>query len=1305
MKLSKLSCAVLSVIALSACGGGGGSSGSHNNQEEPQPQPQPIEETGVVVQDFQFNAFSSLDAAEVVTGGNFDSNSKTTVCLDLSHDNSCQDEQYSVSGTGLSFSNKLEWPEDLDVSGMNIIADNNNFVYSIPADSGINGVAAQGTSVQKRIKVYINPASNALHADKLGKDVILGGYTGAKYSSNDFSAQKDYSALDQEIITFADTLVSVLNYSNKEKLAYTEVRDIVSGALQKIIDALKDLSVSPVQIVVSVDTHNDYNHLANNVNPDPEVPVTNNPPVADFNFEVSADGAVIFSNNSSDPENDKLTYKWKFGDNAESDEASPTHKYKKNGKYTVYLNVTDSGNLSNYITKEVNVDSISEGGNDNPDTPVADENNAPIAYFYYEDTDEGLVKFTNNSSDPDNDKLTYKWNFGDNSESNKKSPNHTFKKNGMYTVTLTVTDSHNLTSTITKDVIVASVSAIDPPVENSAPVANFSYEDTDEGLVKFTNNSSDPDNDKLTYKWNFGDNSESNKKSPNHTFKKNGKYTVTLTVTDSHNLTSTITKDIIVASVSSIDPSVENHVPVANFSYSVDNNLKVTFINTSTDSDGDELSSIWCIQGTECFDQDDLEYSFSQAGTYKVSLSVNDGNKISTITKDIKVDPVPISNNEPIADFTYTVGSDGVVAFSNNSSDPDGDSLTYTWKFGDASVSSKKSPTHKYTNNGTYTVYLKVTDTGNLSHYVTKKVKVDTITKEEFAAFSYNVAPDGDGKVTVSNTSSIENVKEIRWDFGDGTDPAFGDNQEHTYSQSGEYAIELTVTTNDGTVFHESTSVKVDVADATELYCRNRESSSAQVDFDVIPGSNRIFTFINRSHDEAGPLTYKWEVTAREGFITQDFDPKFVFSRNYARDSRYYDVGVYETDDLTDSPQIKVSDSNSDRITFGVKLTARDICGFETVQRISVRPTSKNLSYCVAINHEDLNDLISEASQVNGYVDCEHDMYEESGSSGYDNCKFSWKKFDYLYKRSTFSSYSDPTTFEYGTFSYGSNSLTKGFHIDDPLWYESTDSRGITRVRGDSGDATCRQYVLADWYSPDHWPDGTIVAGDTTYRAIETVPCGGETPHNAKILGVCKALSGSWISFSGNLAVPVNEETTVVNINTVSNAMARLGSKVILGNYSGTDYDEKTFSPSTSYDTLDDNVKLFGDTVFYFLKLFNEGQFSKDQLKQIVSNGLEAVVNAKSSGISDVQIIHDIANHRNYDHLHELQPYTDDNNRAPTADFTCLVENILNKDNTWGDTILTTTNLSSDPDNDELSYYWRPVYSNSSTLPIQKIFL
>ena len=750
MKFSKLSCAVLSVIAISACGGGGGSSGSHDNQVEPQPepQPQPIEEAGVVVQDFQFNAFSTFDVADIITGGNFDINSKTTVCLDTNGDNSCNGENYSVSGTGLTFTDKLEWPEDLDVSGMNIIADNNNFIYSIPADSGIYDVAAQGTSVQKRIKVYLNPASNALHADKLGKDAILSGYSGSKYSSGDFSAQKDYSTLDQEIITFADTLVSVLNNSNKKNLAYTEVRDIVLGGLQKIVDALKDLSVSPVQIVVSVDTHNDYNHLANNVNPDPEVPVTNNPPVADFNFEVSADGVVNFSNNSSDPENDKLTYKWKFGDNAESDEASPTHKYQNNGMYTVYLNVTDSGNLSNYITKEVSVDSISEGGNnDNPDPEVPITNDPPVADFNFEVSADGVVNFSNNSSDPENDILTYEWEFGDNAESDEASPTHKYKNNGKYTVYLKVTDSGNLSNYITKEINVDSISegGNDEPEqdENHAPIAYFEFEETDEGLVIFKNYSSDPDNDKLKYKWNFGDNDDLNsvinEKSPNHRYSGNGKYIVTLTVTDGL-LTSMYKSTVYVDSASPTTYSA----PDVSFFYEEVTDGVIFFYNRTIDPnlsyvldpDDNALTYKWEFgDGTESYERSP-KHKYKENGTYSVYLTVSGYGQSSDRYNPVSVVSVgshkddEVINNKPIAGFSNNVGSKGRITFTNNSScpDKDNDMLLYIWNFGDNSESNIKSPSHTFKKNGKYTVTLTAIDSSrNLTDTITKEIKVRSV--------------------------------------------------------------------------------------------------------------------------------------------------------------------------------------------------------------------------------------------------------------------------------------------------------------------------------------------------------------------------------------------------------------------------------------------------------------------------------------------------------------------------------------------------------------------------------------------------
>lgn len=51
--------------------------------------------------------------------------------------------------------------------------------------------------------------------------------------------------------------------------------------------------------------------------------------------------------------------------------------------------------------------------------------------------------------------------------------------------------------------------------------------------------------------------------------------------------------------------------------------------------------------------------------------------------------------------FTFT---------SNGSSDPDGDSLTYEWDFGDTTTGTGASTTHRYTATGTYTVKLTVKD-------------------------------------------------------------------------------------------------------------------------------------------------------------------------------------------------------------------------------------------------------------------------------------------------------------------------------------------------------------------------------------------------------------------------------------------------------------------------------------------------------------------------------------------------------------------------------------------------------------------
>ncbi len=451
MKFTKLAIAMMSTAALAACGGGGGSGSSNNDNPDPNPNPNP-EPQGNVVQAFQFDAFSSQAVADAVTSGNFSQNSQTTVCLDTRNNGTCFGEEYKVTGTGLSFSDELTWPADLDTSGMNIIAENSDFTYSIPADSGIGAVAQAPTS--QRVKVYINPVTNAASDSRVGSDVLLQKYDGDKYTKVTFDPRSPYNQLDQEIKTLGDTVTPLFQSAGAQGISESDLKSIVSGALGAIIEALKDTGVSDVQIVINVINNNDYDHLNK---PGEGGDTTNSAPTAEFTFTVGADGWVTFSNSSSDPDNDNLTYKWKFGDGAESSETSPKHQYTRNGAFSVYLGVSDSKNAVSYATKHVNV------------TTVAAADQEAAKFSAKASTDGSGLVTVDNSSTVENVK-EYRWDFGDGTGAvSGEAPSHTYEKSGTYTIRLQIitksgvkfTDSHSVTVTVT---------SVNPDPVNPGPV-------------------------------------------------------------------------------------------------------------------------------------------------------------------------------------------------------------------------------------------------------------------------------------------------------------------------------------------------------------------------------------------------------------------------------------------------------------------------------------------------------------------------------------------------------------------------------------------------------------------------------------------------------------------------------------------------------------------------------------------------------------------------------------------------------------------------------------------------------------------
>jgi len=93
------------------------------------------------------------------------------------------------------------------------------------------------------------------------------------------------------------------------------------------------------------------------------------------------------------------------------------------------------------------------------------------------------------------------------------------------------------------------------------------------------------------------------------------------------------------------------------------------------------------------------------------------GNNPPVISSDPAATPNPVKYGE-------------IVTFSVAASDPDGDTLTYSWDFGDSATSSEQNPTHVFAAPGTYDVTVTVSDDkgGTAVGTVTVEVIADSIT-------------------------------------------------------------------------------------------------------------------------------------------------------------------------------------------------------------------------------------------------------------------------------------------------------------------------------------------------------------------------------------------------------------------------------------------------------------------------------------------------------------------------------------------------------------------------------------------------
>jgi len=147
---------------------------------------------------------------------------------------------------------------------------------------------------------------------------------------------------------------------------------------------------------------------------------------------------------------------------------------------------------------------------------------APFVNFSAEPT-EGKAPLTVVFTDKSTKSPTkWKWDFGDGTTSTKQNPMHKYSKVGSYTVKLTATNAKGSNTATKTDYIkvvtkpVASFSAT--PTSGKAPLT-----------VKFTDKSTGIP---TKWKWSFGDGTISREQNPAHQYLQEGKYKVTLTVSN-----------------------------------------------------------------------------------------------------------------------------------------------------------------------------------------------------------------------------------------------------------------------------------------------------------------------------------------------------------------------------------------------------------------------------------------------------------------------------------------------------------------------------------------------------------------------------------------------------------------------------------------------------------------------------------------------------------------------------------------------------------------------------------------------------
>jgi len=273
--------------------------------------------------------------------------------------------------------------------------------------------------------------------------------------------------------------------------------------------------------------------------------------------------------------------------------------------------------------------------------------------------------------------------------------------------------------------------------------------------------------------------------------------------------------------------SLLNSPPVADFFVFPESGsapLVVSFdASSSSDTDGIIVAYQWEFGDGTTGSGKTRAHTYGLPGAYTAILTVTDNHGVEeSASQAIQVAQAAITAsfvaNPTSGESPLSVGFDASGSF-----DPDGESITYAWSFGDGSAGAGLLAGHTYYTAGIYAVLLTVRNGSGDEDQATVTIAVleAPIAGNARPTASFTATPaSGEAPLVVNFNASASSdpdgsITSYAWSFGDSGN-ASGTTAIHTYTSVGTYTARLIVTDNDGATNSTTTQIEVSVPSVPE---------------------------------------------------------------------------------------------------------------------------------------------------------------------------------------------------------------------------------------------------------------------------------------------------------------------------------------------------------------------------------------------------------------------------------------------------------------------------------------------------------